>query len=98
VCIRCCFTLFYTVSLDNRVRYVMPCGLQASTMFNDVINLHHIDPVRYPLIVDGDRKVPLIRTGIAWESDRLDKFKNPPLFNNPKHPIWLNFTKPLGKN
>lgn len=40
------------------------------------------------------KSVPLRKTGIAWQSDRWDKYENPPEFWNSKHPIWLNYTKP----
>ena len=45
-----------------------PCGSIANSMFNDVIRL---------------KDVPLIRTGIAWKSDKDHKFKNPPNVNTP---------------
>lgn len=41
-------------------------------------------------------EVPLRKTGIAWQSDRWDKYENPPQFWNSKHPVWLNYTKPKG--
>jgi len=48
-------------------KVTVPCGAIANSMFNDVITLK-----------DGaGTEVPLIRTGIAWESDRKYKFGNP---------------------
>jgi len=80
---------------SSKGRIIFPCGLQANTMFNDVIDLVHVDPERYPLHIDGESPVPLNRTGIAWASDN-NKFKNHKLFDNAKHPIWTKFTKPWG--
>ena len=44
-----------------------PCGAVANSMFSDIISLHFED----------NSKVKLIRTGIAWKSDKEYKFKNP---------------------
>jgi len=46
---------------------IVPCGAIANSMFNDTIILS-----KYL----GDA-VPVLRTGIAWPSDRQMKFKNP---------------------
>lgn len=47
---------------------------------------------------DGSKtEVRMIRTGIAWESDKKHKFKNPDLFldiNNTK--FWDKFVQPRG--
>jgi len=50
-------------------KVTVPCGAIANSMFNDVITLERTD--------GAGTKVPLIRTGIAWESDRKYKFGNP---------------------
>jgi len=48
---------------------IVPCGAIANSLFNDTITLKRSD----------DNDVPLIRTGIAWESDKKYKFQNPEL-------------------
>lgn len=57
---------------ESDITYV-PCGAIANSMFNDEIKLTYIH--------NGDKKVnqpvKFIRTGIAWESDKKYKFKNP---------------------
>jgi len=55
---------------DTNTKYA-PCGAIANSLFNDTIKLKHWK--------DGEEKqdVPLNRTGIAWESDKTYKFKNP---------------------
>ena len=66
-----------------------PCGSIANSMFSDIISLHFIN----------DTKVPLIRTGIAWKSDKENKFKNPDAATNAKELQRLleenNYTKPM---
>jgi len=47
--------------------FYFPCGLIAKSVFNDTFSLWS----------DGS-PIPLRKTGIAWESDRDKKFKNPP--------------------
>ena len=69
---------------DNGTVY-FPCGSIANSMFSDVIELRY----------EGD-PVPMIRTGIAWESDKEYKFKNPPN-NGTKEDLMRqlqNFAKP----
>lgn len=65
-------------------------------MFNDKIELIHVDPERYPLHINGESSINLIRTGIAWESDK-EKFRNPKEFKDRNHEIWKKFTKPHGR-
>jgi len=43
-----------------------PCGLIARSVFNDTFTLW-----------SGDTAIPMRKNGIAWESDREKKFKNP---------------------
>lgn len=82
----------------------------ANSMFTDVIDLvYHPDEddIVNKWSVDerrgesqrreGDLSVPLKNTGIAWESDRMDKYENPDKFYNESDPIWDNFTKPYSK-
>ncbi|OXA58115.1 cell cycle control protein 50A [Folsomia candida] len=66
-----------------------PCGAIANSMFNDTYTMfRHLN--------DGSKtEVRMIRTGIAWESDKKHKFKNPDLFldiNNTK--FWDKFVQP----
>ncbi|OXA58264.1 Cell cycle control protein 50B [Folsomia candida] len=56
--------------LDNWDRPILPCGLQANSMFFDVIKLSHW------YNDEQDHFVPLLKTGIAWDSDKK-KFNNP---------------------
>ena len=54
----------------EEVKKYIPCGAIANSMFSDDITLNSMS---------NDQKTPikLIRTGIAWESDKRYKFKNP---------------------
>lgn len=49
-------------------KFYLPCGLIARSMFNDTFTLFKSDGT----------PIPLRKNGIAWESDRDKKFKNPP--------------------
>jgi len=50
---------------------VVPCGAIANSLFNDKIELGYKPQDAVTV------KVDLLRTGIAWESDKKYKFKNP---------------------
>lgn len=60
---------------------IAPCGAIANSLFSDNLTLFH----------DIHGEVPVIKTGIAWPSDRKIKFKNPP--GNLKEAL-KNFAKP----
>lgn len=47
---------------------IAPCGAIANSLFNDTLTLHS---------VQLNKDVPLIKTGIAWPSDKNIKFRNP---------------------
>lgn len=57
---------------------INPCGLIANTLFNDVITLESI------VGPDGVKieNAPMIETGIAWESDKEWKFRQPEGFTS----------------
>jgi len=56
---------------DRDGKKYIPCGAIANSMFSDIIELYYIN--------SNDQKiqVPLLRKGIAWDSDKKYKFKNP---------------------
>lgn len=55
---------------DKDGKYIAPCGAIANSLFNDTLNItYHGDK--------ADETVPLLKTGIAWKSDKKIKFKNP---------------------
>ena len=72
---------------------IAPCGAVANSLFNDTLKL-------YRCLKDDDdckarQPVPVVRTGIAWPTDKSTKFQNPsgtPLkdaFNGSvKPPFW----------
>jgi len=47
-----------------------PCGAIANSLFNDTFELRQLSP-------GPEQNVSLVRTGIAWPSDKLRKFENP---------------------
>lgn len=52
--------------------FYAPCGAIANSMFNDKITLQYSEKG-----ADAWNDVPLLKTGIAWPSDKEYKFKNP---------------------
>lgn len=60
-------------------------------MFNDEITLFY-----HPSGSEQKKPVSLNRTGIAWDSDKRFKFKNPSHFNATSE-MWTKYVKPKGK-
>jgi hypothetical protein len=56
---------------------INPCGLVANTLFNDVITLESVVGPDGAII-----NAPMVETGIAWESDKEWKFRQPEGFNS----------------
>ncbi|KAM3963890.1 cell cycle control protein 50A-like isoform 1-T1 [Aphomia sociella] len=67
---------------DNKVP-IAPCGAIANSLFNDTLTVHFEDLTKV---------VPVLRTGIAWDSDKRIKFQNPK--GNLKD-AFANYTKPV---
>ena len=76
---------------DETQKVYFPCGSIANSMFSDVITLD------YEAVSDVRHEVPLLRTGIAWESDKKHKFKNPEGVNTAAEleKKMENFSKPM---
>jgi hypothetical protein len=56
-----------------------PCGAIANSLFNDTLSIF------YQLSNNSLQSLALLRTGIAWTTDRRSKFRNPDGFkSNPK--------------
>lgn len=53
---------------DESGKAIAPCGAIANSLFNDTLNIRK---------QSTKTMVPLLRTGIAWPSDRQIKFRNP---------------------
>ncbi|KAF9796568.1 hypothetical protein SFRURICE_011717 [Spodoptera frugiperda] len=73
----------YAFAMEDGVeKPVAPCGAIANSLFNDTLTVFsHI----------SNSNVPVLRTGIAWESDKQIKFRNPP---GDLKTAFANFTKP----
>ena len=66
--------------------FYAPCGAIANSLFNDKISLQYSDK-------GGNNwsDVPLLKTGIAWPSDKEYKFKNPDYVrDNDPNKDWKN--------
>lgn len=55
-------------------KIIWPCGAIARSMFQDDIQIYYKDGV-------DEVKVELKKKGLAWESDKEYKFKNPDGWN-----------------
>lgn len=85
--------------VDGQRKIIMPCGAIANSIFNDTFTLHFIPKE----MKESQLLVPLIDTGIAWATDKKNKFRNPPIpegatkldsaFNNTMQPF--NWRKPI---
>ncbi|CAH0554519.1 unnamed protein product [Brassicogethes aeneus] len=83
---------YYTNSSGSKIP-IAPCGAIANSLFNDVLKLKS-----WNQDVDQNCNIKLLNTGIAWNSDRKTKFRNPPgdlkeAFKNYAKP--KNWKKPI---
>ncbi|KAL1117372.1 hypothetical protein AAG570_004698, partial [Ranatra chinensis] len=65
---------------------IAPCGAIANSLFSDELTLHSS--------VRNGQEVPLLRTGIAWPSDKEIKFRNPP--GTDLQSAFKGFARPVG--
>jgi len=79
--------VFLVWIVDDEGKIIFPCGAIANSMFNDTFKLFKSS---------NSLEVPLIRTGIAWDTDKRHKFKNPAQFSDRNDPIWDQFVSPVG--
>lgn len=68
---------------EDTKRPIAPCGAIANSLFSDELTLHS---------VKHRDLVPLLKTGIAWPSDKKIKFKNPE--GKDLKEVFKNFSKP----
>ncbi|XP_008479039.1 cell cycle control protein 50A [Diaphorina citri] len=54
--------------VDGVKKAIAPCGAIANSLFSDSFKIFN----------DKKKEVPVLRTGIAWPSDKAVKFHNPP--------------------
>jgi hypothetical protein len=54
-------------SRDSSGKTIVPCGAIANSLFNDTLTLTS----------DSFGEIPVRKTGIAWNSDKEMKFRNP---------------------
>ncbi|XP_069194400.1 cell cycle control protein 50A [Procambarus clarkii] len=74
---------------DSEGKVYAPCGAIANSMFNDTLRLFEVKDS------GASHELNLLKTGIAWPSDRKIKFNNPPgplnasgAFSNNVKPIY----------
>jgi len=74
---------FTYAEVNKQKMPIAPCGAIANSLFNDTFKI-------YSSVHKSD--VPLLKTGIAWSSDKSTKFKNPP---GDLKEAFRNFAKPV---
>uniref|UniRef100_A0A8C1FCV8 Cell cycle control protein n=1 Tax=Cyprinus carpio carpio TaxID=630221 RepID=A0A8C1FCV8_CYPCA len=68
---------------------IAPCGAIANSLFNDTLELFYIHP-------NGSRiAIHLVKTGIAWWTDKHVKFRNPGENNNNLSIVFQDTSKPV---
>ncbi|XP_035507230.1 transmembrane protein 30C [Scophthalmus maximus] len=68
---------------------IAPCGAVANSIFNDTFTLFHHDSSGKSF------KVPLLRRGITWYTDKNVKFRNPKVDNLTLAQVFQGTAKPL---
>ncbi|KAI5701261.1 hypothetical protein M8J75_007821 [Diaphorina citri] len=68
--------------VDGVKKAIAPCGAIANSLFSDSFKIFN----------DKKKEVPVLRTGIAWPSDKAVKFHNPP--GPDLKEAFKNFAKP----
>ncbi|XP_072186915.1 cell cycle control protein 50A [Excalfactoria chinensis] len=72
----------------NEDKPIAPCGAIANSMFNDTLELYHIEN-------DTRTPIPLIKKGIAWWTDKNVKFRNPTGDGKNLTALFQGTTKPV---
>ncbi|KAG1936319.1 transmembrane protein 30Aa [Pimephales promelas] len=68
---------------------IAPCGAIANSLFNDTLELFYIHP-------NGSRiAIHLVKTGIAWWTDKHVKFRNPGGSNSNLSVVFQDTSKPV---
>lgn len=76
-------------NLVNHSKPIAPCGAIANSLFSDELTLQRA-------ISNGEwEEVGLLRTGIAWDSDKHIKFKNPKHAENDLKKAFEGFARPV---
>ncbi|XP_034429517.1 transmembrane protein 30C [Hippoglossus hippoglossus] len=68
---------------------IAPCGAVANSMFNDSFTLFYQDKI------GSSVKVPLLRRGITWYTDKNVKYRNPKMDNLTLAKVFEGTAKPL---
>lgn len=78
-----CDPFTFANSSDGKKRPIAPCGAIANSLFTDELEIYSYQ---------HNQTVPVLRTGIAWPSDKEIKFRNP---NGDLKEAFKNFEKPV---
>ncbi|KAF2901971.1 hypothetical protein ILUMI_04207 [Ignelater luminosus] len=73
---------------------IAPCGAIANSMFNDVLRIYYCPPKTTSCNESNRVVIPLLKKGIAWDSDKHIKFKNPPHPTGDLRKAFEGYSKP----
>lgn len=71
---------------ETEVGYA-PCGAIANSLFNDSLSVTYLG-------TGGPHPVPVLKTGLAWDTDKSVKFKNPKGFSDDPAAAFAGTTHP----
>jgi len=74
-----CEPFRFRIDANGQKKPIMPCGAIANSYFNDSFILERLVKDDKTPARTSYRTVPLVKTGIAWATDKKHKFHNPPL-------------------
>ncbi|XP_023709870.1 cell cycle control protein 50A isoform X2 [Cryptotermes secundus] len=72
--------------VNDKREPIAPCGAIANSLFSDELSIEFIESKNHKV------SVPLLKTGIAWPSDKEIKFRNPP--GNSLSQAFKGYAKP----
>lgn len=73
---------------------IAPCGAIANSMFNDVLKIYYCQSKTTNCSGSNKAEIPLLKKGIAWDSDKHIKFKNPPHPSGDLKKAFEGYSKP----
>lgn len=82
--------------INDRKIPIAPCGAIANSIFNDTFRIYEInEPEVYKnnVLNSGERLIDLLKTGIAWATDKSSKFRNP--ISSSLREAFKDYTNPI---
>lgn len=67
-------------NVNGRNLPIAPCGAIANSLFNDTFRIYEVNELNHfknTILNSSERLIDLLKTGIAWATDKSSKFRNP---------------------